>query len=273
MHNLHFAAYGAMFLGSLRHALRACDALERVLPEKLLRIPGPPMADWVEAALPMRMHVLVRFGQWEEILQVPLPEDRELYAATTAVMLYARGVAYATLGRVEEARHTQQAFRRAAVAVPASRTMFNNTVQDVLAVADAMLAGELAYRTCQHEEAFTHLRRAVELDDTLVDDEPWGWMQPARHALGALLLEQGRVEDAEEVYRADLGLDGKLPRACQHPGNIWSLHGYHECLVRLGKHEVAAVIRQQLDLAAPYADVEVQGSCYWRLEHHHGHCT
>ena len=66
-------------------------------------------------------------------------------------------------------------------------------------------------------------------------DEPWGWMQPARHALGALLLEQGRVDEAEAVYRADLGLDGTLPPACQHPDNVWSLHGYHECLVAAGQ--------------------------------------
>lgn len=54
-------------------------------------------------------------------------------------------------------------------------------------------------------------------------------MQPTRHAYGALLLEQGRVAEAEAVYRADLGLDDTLPRASQHPGNVWSLHGFHEC--------------------------------------------
>ncbi len=273
-HNLHFAAYGAMFLGARGQALRACDALERVLPEELLRIPSPPMADWLEAAVPMRMHVLVRFGQWEDILAAPLPEDRDLYVATTAIMLYAKGVAYATLGRVEEAAQTQREFRAAAATVPQSRMLFNNTVADVLAIADQMLAGELAYRIGDHDRAFAHLRRAVELDDNLMYDEPWGWMQPARHALGALLLEQDRVEEAEEVYRADLGLDGRLPRACQHPGNIWSLHGYHECLIRLGKHEVAAVIGQQLELARAYADVTVEGSCYCRLDHaHHAHHT
>lgn len=270
-HNLHFAAYGAMFMGAIGEALRACDALEDVLPEELVRIPSPPMADWLEAAVPMRMHVLVRFGQWDAILAAPLPDDRDLYATTAAVMLYAKGVAYATLGRVEEAQQIQQAFREAAAAVPESRMLFNNTVGDVLAIAYAMLAGELAYRMGRHDEAFDHLRRAVQLDDNLVYDEPWGWMQPARHALGALLLEQGRIEEAEEVYRADLGLDGKLPRACQHPGNIWSLHGYHECLTRLGKDEVAAVIGQQLEMALAYADVSVEGSCYCRLEHHHAH--
>ena len=68
-------------------------------------------------------------------------------------------------------------------------------------------------------------------------------MQPTRHALGALLLEQGRIEEAEAVYRSDLGLDGKLSRACQHPDNLWSLHGLHECLVRRGEKVEAALIK------------------------------
>jgi glycine/D-amino acid oxidase-like deaminating enzyme len=38
----------------------------------------------------------------------------------------------------------------------------------------------------------------------------------------SLLLEQGRVAEAEAIYRSDLGLDGKLSRACQHPDNLWS---------------------------------------------------
>ncbi len=111
-----------------------------------------------------------------------------------------------------------------------------------------MLDGEIAYREGQFDNAFAHLRRAIELDDALPYDEPWGWMQPTRHAYGALLLEQGRVEEAAEVYAADLGLDPTLSRACQHPDNVWSLHGYHECLQRLGRTAEAAIIGQQLDL-------------------------
>ena len=73
-----------------------------------------------------------------------------------------------------------------------------------------MLDGEIEYRRGHYDAAFAHLRRAVELDDNLLYDEPWAWMQPTRHALGALLLEQGHVEEAEAVYRADLGLDDTL---------------------------------------------------------------
>jgi hypothetical protein len=71
------------------------------------------------------------------------------------------------------------------------------------------------------------------------------------------------------VYRADLGLDGKLPRAYQHPNNVWSLHGYHECLVRLGKTELAEVIEPRLDLALARTDVPIHSSCFCRLDHEH----
>jgi tetratricopeptide (TPR) repeat protein len=129
-----------------------------------------------------------------------------------------------------------------------------------------MLDGEIAYREERFDEAFGQLRRAVELDDALPYDEPWGWMQPTRHAYGALLLEQGRVEEAAVVYAADLGLDPTLARCCQHPGNVWSLHGYHECLQRLGRATEATIIGQQLALAAARSDVPIRASCACRLD-------
>jgi tetratricopeptide (TPR) repeat protein len=264
-HNYHFKIYGAMFLGQARTALEAADQLAMAIPEELLRVQTPPMADWLEGFVPMKMHALIRFGRWADIIAAPLPADPDLYCVTTAMTHYAKGVACAATGRIGAAEEHRRQFAAAAARVPETRTVFNNTSQDILAVAAAMLDGELEYRKGNYDVAFAHLRRAVELDDGLPYDEPWGWMQPARHALGALLLEQGRVAEAEAVYRADLGLDSTLARACQHPGNVWSLHGYHECLTRLGKDEQAGIIGQQLKIAAAYADTPIESSCYCRL--------
>jgi tetratricopeptide (TPR) repeat protein len=264
-HNVHFAIYGAMFLGRAQTALAAADRLAAMIPEDLLRIQVPPMADWLEGFVPMKLHALIRFGRWQEIISTPLPADPDLYCVTTAMLHYAKGVAYAATGQIEAADEHRAQFAAAVTRVPDSRTVFNNTCQDILAVASAMLDGELDYRKGRYDAAFGHLRRAVELDDGLPYDEPWAWLQPARHAYGALLLEQDRVVEAEAIYRADLGLDPALPRACQHPGNVWSLHGYHECLVRLGKHEQAGIIGQQLEIASAYADVPITASCYCRL--------
>lgn len=265
-HNLHFVVYSAMFEGNAAIALQAADELTGQLTPDLLAIESPPMADWLEAFVPLRIHVLVRFGRWDELIATQLPDDTALYCTTAATIHYGRGVAHAAKGQLAQARAERASFTEASERIPQSRYLFNNTSRDILAIAAAMLDGEIDYRAGRFDDAFAHLRRAVELDDALPYDEPWGWMQPTRHALGALLLEQGRVEQAAAVYAADLGLDPTLSRPCQHPGNVWSLHGYHECLTRLGREAEAVIIGKQLELAAARADVPIRASCACRLD-------
>ncbi|MGE0004565.1 MAG: hypothetical protein AB7S92_03140 [Parvibaculaceae bacterium] len=265
-HDFHFKIYGAMFMGRLAPALEAAEEMAATLGEDLLTIEVPPMADWLEAFVPMKMHVLIRFGKWSDIVATKPPQNQELYCVTTAMIRYARAVALAASGDVPAAEAEAGLFEAAVAKVPPTRYLFNNTCLDILAVAAEMMKGEIAYRKGRHAEAFAHLRRSVELDDSLPYDEPWGWMQPTRHALGALLLEQGQVEEAEAVYRADLGLDDTLRRACQHPDNVWSLHGFHECLTKLGKRAEAALVKPKLDIALARADVPVKASCFCRLK-------
>ncbi|WP_326623158.1 hypothetical protein OG863_39505 [Streptomyces decoyicus] len=265
-HNYHFKIYGAMFLGQSGTALETAAQLEASIPEELLRVQSPPMADWLEGFLAMRVHILIRFGRWTDILTLPMPTDPELYCVTTAMLHYARAVAYSATGATTAAETERELFRHTTEQVPRTRMLFNNTCRDILAIASAMLDGELAYRKGAYDTAFTCLERSIELDDNLPYDEPWGWMQPTRHAYGALLLEQGRTEEAEAVYRADLGLDHTLPRTLQHPGNVWALHGFHECLVQLGRTAEAHLITQQLTLATALADVPVEASCFCRLK-------
>lgn len=261
-HNFDFAVYGAMFLGRFAPAMAAAEGLIARTPPGILRIESPPMADFVEPYLNIRLHVLIRFGRWEEILEDPLPEDPALYCVTTATARYARTLAFAALDRVAEAEAEEALFQAARAAVPDTRFKHNVRSIDKLCVADAMLRGEIAYRKGDFDTAFAALREAVALDDALPYDEPWGWMQPTRHALGALLLEQGHLAEAAEIYREDLGLAGTLPRAQVHPDNIWSLTGLDTCLVRMGSEgDEHRLIRQRLDLARARADDPPKVSC------------
>lgn len=260
LHNYHFTIYGAMFLGQPTVALSTADELMTALPEDFLR----PMANWFEGFLPIKQHALIRFGRWKEILAQPLPQDTELYCVTTAMMRYSRTVALANLQRPAEAAAESVHFDEAYQRVPETRMLFNNTCRDILQIAEHMMLGELEYHTGNYEQAFKHLRRSVELDDNLPYDEPWGWMQPTRHALGALLIEQNQYDEAEAIYRADLGLDKTLSRACQHPNNIWSLHGLHECLRHRGETIESAHIQLQLEMAIARSEVPIQASCYCR---------
>lgn len=261
-HNYHFKVYGAMFLGQYAPAIEAASEMVETLPEALLEVQSPPMADWLESFLSVKQHVYIRFGKWDEIVAQEQPENAELFCVTNAMMRYAKAVAYAASNRVPQAEAEAQKFEDAFALVPESRMLFNNTCRDILTVAREMMLGEIEYRKENYDAAFAHLRKSVELDDNLPYDEPWGWMQPTRHALAALLLEQGYVAESAEIYRQDLGLDASLPRAVHHPDNVWSLQGYHECLQKQGRADEAQLIGQRLTLAKGRVDVPVRSSCY-----------
>lgn len=264
VHNYHFAIYGAMFLGQFEPAVAAAEEMVREIPVDLLKLESPPMADFLESYISMKTHVQIRFGKWRDIISEALPDDQKLYCHTTASLHYAKAVAHAALGEVSNSEAERAKFMEARAKVPKSRYLHNNRCIDLLDVAEQMLDGELEYRKGNYDAAFAHLRKAIKLEDALAYDEPWGWIQPVRHALGALTLEQGRIEEAEQAYREDLGLAGKLPRACIHPDNIWSLKGLDECLRRRGVGDIAEakLIRQRLEFAAARSDLPVGASCH-----------
>ncbi|OUS36078.1 hypothetical protein A9Q94_10780 [Rhodobacterales bacterium 56_14_T64] len=259
-HNYHFVIYGALFLGQIEPALRANQGMWDTVPEEMLRIESPPMADYFESYMAMGPHILIRFGRWDEAMALELPSDPDLYRTLTATTHYARAIGFAATGLVEQAEAEEQLFLVAKSRIPDTRLMHNNRVVDLIEIASEMLRGEIEYRKENYDTAFAHLRRSVALDDSLPYDEPWGWMQPTRHALGALLFEQGHVTEAETTYREDLGLAGTLSRASIHPDNVWSLKGLHDCLNAREEGIEIVHVKQKLNLALARAD-HVAASC------------
>lgn len=251
IHNYHFLVYGAMFDGQSVLALKTARKIPNQVPEEMLR----EQVDFLDAFMPMPLHVLVRFGQWEQILEEP--EPAEYLPVSRSIWHYARAIAYAATDRVEEAEEERELFNEVAATVPDTSFLFQNASQHILEVAAAMIDGEIAYRRGDYDEAFDYLREAVRLDDALNYDEPWGWMQPARHALGALLAEQGRHEESEAVFREDLR---------RHPNNPWALHGLAEALREQGRRDEAEKYTGEFQAACSRADVAIDRSCFCRLK-------
>ncbi|EQD84849.1 hypothetical protein A8924_3159 [Saccharopolyspora erythraea NRRL 2338] len=264
VHNYHFKMHGAMLLGRFEPAMEAARTMLETIPDELVRMQNPPMADWLEAYMSVKTHALVRFGRWRELIADPLPDEPELYSMTTAMNHYGKAVAHANLKQHDEAAMAQRRFEEAAAKVPETRRLHVVECHDILGVAREMLTGEVEYHKGNHALAFAHLRKAVENEDNLPYDEPWGWMMPSRHALGALLLEQGQVEEAAAAYEADLGLDDTIIRANRHPNNVWALVGLHECYTRLQRTTEARMIKPQLDVALARADASIPASCFCR---------
>lgn len=247
IHNVHFLAFSAMMTGRSALALESARKMEAQVPEEFLR----GATGMVDGMMPAALHVLIRFGRWQEILDEPdYPEWR---LASRALRHYARTVALANLNRASEARAELAAFDSAAIAVPADWAIGVNPAARVLEVARLMAMGEILWREGRAEEAYSSLREAVALEDALVYDEPPGWMLPVRHALGALLLAGDKPDMALEVYRADL-LD--------NPRNAWSLLGLSQTLRALGRNTEADALASELEAAWSKADVKPPASCY-----------
>ena len=264
VHDFHSQIYAAMFVGQLVPALQAADSIQSIIDDEMLRIHSRYLASTLEGYYSNRVHVLIRFGHWQAIVDEPMPENETLYPITTALLYYAKTIGHAALGDIASARQCKSKFDQLREAIPDWHIMANNPSTDILAVAAAMAEGELEYHAGNHDIGYDYLRRACRLSDNLAYSEPWPWMHPPRHALGALLLEQGHIEEAMQHYGDDLGINDTLPRCLQHRDNIWALHGYLECLKRLGRSEGIEVFQQKLNRAVKNADTDINSSCCCR---------
>ena len=264
-HDLHLMMYACMFLGQFQPAWNAANELCENLTRDVIDVKGKPfLLGTMEGYHAMKMHVLVRFGKWQKIIDTPMPIDPELYCVSTSMHHYAKGIAHAALHQFPEAEAQRRQFHASLLRIPVGRKFFNNSALAILAVGEKMLDGELEYHMGKHELAYGHLRESVRRDDALAYSEPWPWMHPPRHALGALLLEQGHCVEAEEVYRTDLGLNGVLQRCSQHPDNVWSLHGLAECLRKRGAAGELAKINPTLEAIMARTDPPITSSCLCR---------
>jgi tetratricopeptide (TPR) repeat protein len=266
-HDLHLMMFSCMFLGEVKPALWAADKVRSLVTRSVVSLPDrPKFTQTVEGYHAMKSHVLVRFGRWQEIIDEPATDEPELWVLTAAMQHYANGVAHATLRNFDEAERARERFHRQFACIPPDRHFLSNPTRASLEVGMALLDGELAYHQGRHEEAYRYLRKAVALDDNLSYTEPWAWMHPPRHALAALLLDQGHREEAEQVYRDDLGLTGTVQRCTQHPDNVWALHGLVECLKSRGDTVELPAFQIKLAAALAKSDVAISSSCLCRTK-------
>mmetsp|Transcript_11266 Transcript_11266/g.14694 ORF Transcript_11266/g.14694 Transcript_11266/m.14694 type:complete len:603 (+) Transcript_11266:306-2114(+) len=224
-HDAHMLVYAAMLGGMEKEALEGAEHILKYVNEDSLTR-NPLLRPFQEAFFPLKIHVLVRFGRWKQILEYPYPKSIDIMPYTYAVISFGRGLALAVLGRVEEAKAEERKFFLASTRKGIeARRLHNNAARDLLSVNAHMLRGEILYREGKFDKAFEKLRLAVSLEDNLPYDEPWGIMQPCRHALGALLLEQNREKESIEVYKKDLSIG-------RNPDNPWALRGLINCYSR-----------------------------------------
>jgi tetratricopeptide (TPR) repeat protein len=162
-----------------------------------------------------------------------------------------RGLALAATGRLPGAEGEHVVLAGLAKRLGRDRTSEEKTERALLKIAERLLAGGIAARRQNYEDAIKLFKDAVKLEDAMPYTEPPFWPIPVRHYLGATLLMAGQPDDAEGVYRADLA---------KNPNNGWAFFGLTQSLRAQQKNAEAETVEQQFKTAWSYADVTLAAS-------------
>jgi tetratricopeptide (TPR) repeat protein len=239
-HNLHFLAIAASMEGRFAEANNAATQLVANAAPMLKDIP------MVEAFLPTRMLVLVRFHRWEDVLKLPEPDAAALTAR--ALWHFARGMAFAQTSKTYDADYERRALFAAANIVPENATFGFNRSRDLLNLASHLLEGHIALARVSIPAAVEHFQKAAQIEDGLRYDEPPDWYIPPRESLGRALMIANQYDAAEKAFQDELARHAHSGRA---------LYGLWQCRKAEGKKPEANQAQRDFRAAWKNADVKL----------------
>ncbi|WP_229420549.1 hypothetical protein [Pseudoduganella albidiflava] len=231
-HNIHFVLVSALMGGDGRTALDAAARLDRALPAGLVK--EFAMMQPVKAA-PYFAHV--QFSSAETLLALPDPGDE--LVLVKAMWHYARAVGHARQGAHAAANReiaALSALERTGDFAPVEAA--NVPARAIVRTARAVAAGRLADAQGKLPAAMAAYQEAVDVQDTLPYTEPPYWYYPVRQSLGAAQLRAGRLDAAEQTFRASLA---------RTPSNGWALRGLVEVYRQRGDAAALAAAQQRFD--------------------------
>ena len=249
-HNWHFATMTTGLTGSRTLALQAAgQTAQRADRAAMGEAPMQFMQQFVVAP----WFTQVRFGDWDAILADASPPPALPYP--TAIRHFARGLAHARKGALDQASREAQALHAIALDPAMAQVSFFdiNNAAAVLRVADALLRGELLRAQGRQDAAIAALREAAIAEDALAYNEPADWPLPVRPYLGAALLEAGDAGAAAEVFAQDLQT---------YPHNGWSLFGLAQAQRKLGQADAARETTRRQAVAWQWADAPLTAARY-----------
>jgi tetratricopeptide (TPR) repeat protein len=247
-HNYHFLWATATLEGDSKTAIDAALKTSQKPPDSLMDACGYQTLQHF-AAIPL--YAYITFGKWDEILNYPQPQDKRPYMQ--AVWHYARAMAFISKDQFEKAGKE---------IAKLEVFSYNKKIEELsiwginsagllIKIAYQVSTGELEAKSKNYDSAIAYLKKAVEYENQLRYDEPPTWFYPCRQNLGAVLIEAGKYEEAEKIYRENLA---------EIPDNGWGLFGLHQTLLKQGKNDEAAEVEKRFKEAWKYADIKLTSS-------------
>ncbi len=240
-HNMYFLTRAYALEGRFTDAKRAASELEAFYAPHFNHMPD---LEYYASAVVL---VLLKFNKWQEILDLPQPNEKMLM--TTIMWHFARAMAFAWLGDLPQAMKERSLFMEGKAELPTGYPYGYNKADKIIKIAEYTLDAKLAEAQKDPVKAVDLLRKATEEQDTLHYNEPPDWFTHIRENLGRVYLRNKQPYEAELVFRQDLK---------KHPRNGRSLFGLRESLKAQDKLYDAYWVNQAFQKAWLYSDVQLK---------------
>ena len=219
-HNVHFLWYAAMMEGRKALAIENAHKLKERVPIEMAKMMGA-----LQSYIAVPEYTYVRFEMWNEILELQPPGDDLPFAM--AMHLYARGVAQASLGKIDAAKATLASLEKLGKtdALQSINMRRDGVMPALLGIATGLVSARLARQAGDYSAEIEHLTQAVKDQDSLPYAEPPLWHYPVRQTLGAAQLRLGQSKAAATTFQKDLD---------HFPANPWSLYGLEQAQAQQG---------------------------------------
>jgi tetratricopeptide (TPR) repeat protein len=237
-HDFDFLRTTASMEGRSSLALQAARELMAKLPAAT--IAADASLQWF---IPIPSYVEARFGMWNEILKIPMPDAKYQYAV--GMWHYVRGMALAHTNHLNDSAAELLKLRQIihAGTTPAS---LGKSGLNLLKIGNEVLMATLANFHGDGKSTLRHLKTAAQIQFDMGYHEPPDWYFPLKEMQADANLKWGHVKKAIVLYNADLK---------QYPKNGWALYGMAEALRQSGDNEKADRAEREFKEAWKYADV------------------
>lgn len=251
IHNLHMKANNAMLTGHYKSSIDAAHETKASVPADYLSFP-PPLGNYLQYIHSAPVLVYVRFGKWQELLELPKPDPSHIYSGV--LYHFGRGMAYSGLSKTSEAKvelgALQELMKDTSLNIPL--TPFSPAIEGA-AVAENLLMGSIALKEGKTRDAIVAFEEAAVTEESMVYTEPRDWMLNPKHFLGNAYLKAGQPAKAREIFEKDL---------LNNRENGWALYGLWQALVKERKKAEAAKVRTRFNEAFSKADTRISSPVF-----------
>ena len=218
-HNIHFLWAASTMEGKSQLSIESALKVSKYVSEEQIR--SVPLLEFFHTP-PLLSYV--RFGKWQEILDYKEPIEDFKYSRS--IFNYAKSVAYAATGDIENAKKHQKLITSFVdSAEVGAMVKAGHPTKQLIEIANNLAMGSISMYQKDYLSAINNFEKAVLLQDNLPYTEPPFWYYPTRQTLGHVLLQSEKPFEAIKIFKEDLE---------DYPKNGWSYYGLYKAYEEIG---------------------------------------